>query len=268
MPRLSELKKGSSIAILFYGGSGCGKTNFCGTAGSRALGINIGGGISTIQSEKFKLANNNPDPIIETITEEAVPDKAIAFDRVCDILDVYLSKQLNDFDTVWIDDITALRRFALNKGLEVNQKLGKSKSRAIGKEYDVVVSTVQDYGIEMSLMEQFVIEYISICRSANKHLIMTAHERINFNAPTAIGAEPTVSSIKPGFTGRTFPDAVTGHFDLVWHAEKLGGGEQIKYRARTVGDGSLTAHTKIGVFPTILEKPNFLEVVKKIQEGK
>lgn len=267
MPRLSELLKGSSIAQLYYGGSGTGKTNYCGSAGSDSVGINIGGGLSTIQSDRFKKAYNNADPVIETVIEPAVPDTAKAFDEVCDHMDRYLDDPtlLSTYNTIWVDDITALRRFALNKGLEINQKLGKSKSAGLSKLYDVSVTTVQDYAIEMSLIEQFVVHYIGKCRERNKHLIMTAHERINFNAPTTMGAEPTVSSIKPGFTGRTFPDAVTGHFDLVWHAEKLGGGEQIRYRARTVGDGSLTAHTKIGTFPTIYENPNFLEVIRKIQ---
>jgi hypothetical protein len=117
----------------------------------------------------------------------------------------------------------------------------------------------------MSLMEQFVIHYISRCKELNKHLIMTAHQRISYNPPTTIGGEQTIANIKPGFTGKTFPDYITGFFDLVWHAEKLGGGEQIKYRARTSGDSALTAHTKIGSFPTLLENPNFQSVVKSIQ---
>jgi hypothetical protein len=120
----------------------------------------------------------------------------------------------------------------------------------------------------MDLVEKFVLTYIRMCKEAHKHLIMTAHERITFNPPTSLGAEPTINHIKPGFTGRTFPDAVTGHFDLVWHAEKIGGGEQIKYRMRTLGDSSLTAHTKWGgIFPTLLESPKFLDVVAKIRNS-
>ena len=264
--KLSDMPLGSSVIQLFYGGSGVGKTNYCGTAGSRALIINIGGGLATLQSPYFRKLNPNYDPFVETIIEEAIPDNARAFDDVCTIIDKYLKEKNAEFDTLIIDDITALRRFAMNKGLELNQKLNKSKSLATSKLHDAPQIAIQDYAAEMSLVEQFVIEYIGICRRENKHLIMTAHERITFNPPSNLGGEPTISTIKPGFTGRTFPDAVTGHFDLVWHGEKLGGGEQIKYRARTVGDSALTAHTKWrGLFPTIYENPNFLDVISKIR---
>lgn len=266
--RLSELTRGSSIIQLAYGGSGTGKTYYAGTAGSRTLFMNIGGGIATLQAKAYRDKFKNFDPLIETIGEDSVPSSAKAFDQVCTLLDKYLETQSDEFDTIVIDDITALRRFALNKGLEINQKLGKSKSAGMSRMYDVPVVAVQDYGIEMQLIESFVLEYIRIARESNKNLIMTAHERINFNPPAAVGAEPTVSSIKPGFTGRTFPDAVTGHFDLVWHFEKMGSGEQIKYRARTLGDSGLTAHTKwSGIFKTLEDSPNFLEVVKRIQDN-
>jgi hypothetical protein len=266
MPRLSDLEIGESIIQLYYGGSGTGKTTYCGSAGSRSLIINIGGGLTSIQSSAWRKLHPNHNPFVETIVEEGQPKVAKAFDQVCDIMDTYLKAHGDEIDTFIIDDITALRRFAMNKGLEVNQKLGRSKSKNTSDQYDVNIITVQDYNLEMQLIEQFVVEYIGICRAAKKHLIMTAHERITYNTPQTIGAEPTVSSIKPGFTGRTFPDAVTGYFDLVWHAEKLGGGERINYRARTIGDGSLTAHTKFrGIFPVIYENPDFLDVVKKIQ---
>jgi hypothetical protein len=91
MPRLSDMIPGASVVCLYYGGSGMGKTEFCGTAGSRALGINIGGGLATLQSEKFKLRHPNCDPIIETVAEESIPDKALGFDAVGDIIDKYLN---------------------------------------------------------------------------------------------------------------------------------------------------------------------------------
>lgn len=268
MPRLNDIERGTSIIMLAYGGSGVGKTHFCGSAGSRSLIINIGGGIATLQSKGFRNNNKDYNPFIETISEDAVPTAAKAFDEVCNVIDQYLSKQSGDFDTIIVDDVTALRRFAMNKGLEINQKLGKSKSASTSKMFDIPIVAVQDYGIEMQLMESFTLEYIRLCKEANKHLIMTAHERVSFNTPTSIGGEPTINSIKPGFTGRLFPDAVTGHFDLVWHFEKMGGGEQIKYRARTIGDNNLTAHTKwSGIFSILEPNPNFLDIIKKIKEN-
>lgn len=268
MPRLSDLPKGESVTLLVYGPAGSGKTELCGTAGSRALWINTGMGIVTIQSPGFKKRNPNVDPIIETVFDEINPENPVGYDKVCDLLDLYLDKNhpmFNEYDTVIIDDTTSLRRMALDKGIKDNFTTGKSntfKERQAGK----IVTTVQDFGAEMSVIDQFIVYYTRICKTERKHLIMTAHDRVQYNKGVKIGEPPTVNSIKPGFTGQTFPDAVTGEFDLVWRMETLGAGERVMYKARTAGDSSLVAKTRwSGLFPVLVDNPNFLKIVETIR---
>lgn len=271
MPRLDELPKGESVALLVYGPAGSGKTELIGTAGSRTLIINTGLGIVTLQSKGFKQRHPGVNPIIETITEEVLPDKAEAFDKCCDILDNYLTPthpEFNNIDTIAIDDATALRRFALAKGLEINQKEGKSNSLSKSKLSKVVETAVQDYKIEMDVIDQFIIHYVSECKRLGKHFVLTAHERVEYNKPSKIGDVATVNKIRPGFTGRTFPDSVTGHFDLVWYLETQGAGNLIKYKARTAGDGSLVAKTRWdGSFSVLEDKVDFLNIIERIKNG-
>lgn len=268
MPRLSDLPKGESVTLLVYGPAGSGKTELCGTAGSRALWINTGLGIVTIQSPGFKQRHPNVDPIIETVEDDLDPKTPTGYDKACDTLDAYLDPKhpmYNEYDTIIIDDATTLRRYAMDKGVKDNSEAGLSKTyeqRQKGK----AITTVQDYGAEMSLIDQFIIYYTRICKSSHKHFILTAHERIQYNKASQIGAPPTVNSIKPGFTGQTFPDSVTGHFDLVWHLETLGAGERILYKARTAGSSSEVAKTRwSGLFPIQVDNPNFLKIVETIR---
>lgn len=268
MPRLSEMPKGDAMAFLIYGGAGKGKTEFCGSCGSRTLLINTGLGILTLQSPEFKKRWKS-DPIVETIIEETLPDKATGHHQVCDILDNYLNPehpQFNDFDVVCVDDATALRRMAMSLALEINGDLEKSKSTAAIKKYQQKIVAVQDYGQEMDIVDTFLIDYISLCKKLGKHFILTAHERYEFGKPPGIGQPAPLIKTKPGFTGRTFPDSVQGHFDFTWHMETMGGGTAMKFYARTVGDSSMDAKSRIGgVFPVMWENPNWPATLQKIK---
>lgn len=257
--------------MLVYGPSGSGKTHFIGTAGSRTLIINTGLGIATLQSKGFKQRYPGVNPIVETVVESYLPDKATGHNEVCDILDRYLDPKnplFNEFDTVAIDDATALRRMAMSLALEVNEDLQKSQSLKSSRKHGQLTVAVQDYGEEMNIVDKFLVDYISICREQNKHFILTAHERVTFGKPPTIGAPAPVLKIRPGFTGSTFPDSVTGQFDLVWYLETQGAGDRVLYKARTAGDSALVAKTREDMtFPVLVSNPNFLEVVKKIREG-
>jgi len=272
VPRLNEIPLGKSISAIFYGGSKTGKTVLAASGGDKTLFINIGNGIVTLQSDWFRKNYGNSNPIIETVTEEYVPSVAKGYDRVCDIIESYLKDKPNEFDTIVVDDATNLRRMAMTKGLELNQALGKSKTKEIlksNKMVDVIVPTVADFGAEMALIEQFIGAYTTIAQEAGKNFIMTAHERLTFEKGKAIGDIPTLKKVSPGFTGQTFPDSVTGVFDIVWHTEAVGSGAQTQYRVRTRGDESLTAGTRYPeLFPTLYVNPNFSHIIKAIKEQK
>jgi len=273
--QLNDLPLDESITQLYYGGSGTGKTWYVGTAGPRTLIINIGGGLKTIQSPVFKrLYFKDGSPLVVTIQEERDPTTGLfkaaeAFDRVCDSIDYALQHYSDRFDTIALDDATSLRYFASNKALEAAGAIGSSKTLERSKKYGMLLLAQQDYLGEMNLVEQFVAGTIDICKTHKKHFLMTAHERFTFkklldNKGKVIGEQ--VDTIRPGFVGKTFPDDITNHFDLVWNATVARTGQGMIYRALTVDTMGRKGKTRyVGVFKEVESSPNFLKVVAAIR---
>lgn len=271
--RLSETKPGESVCGMFYGPAKTGKTLILGSAGNRSLFINNGQGSETLRSPLFKSKFPDCDPIIVDIHEPLDADglpsgPATAFDMMSDAIDYALANFGDKFDTICVDDSTAARRFAMYKGLEVNQASGKSKTlEQMVKKYDVMSVAVQDYGIEMNLILQFLVGTIELCKKNNKHFFIGAHERNTFSKGSNIGDLPTLTKIRPGFTGQTMPDEIGGLWDILAHTEAVGGGVQSSvYRTRFNGDEIITAGVRYGgIFETVetnVTIPNILERIK------
>lgn len=270
---------GDSISALIYGGSKVGKTVFVGSAGPRTLIINIGDGIETLKSQWAKERfYKDGYPIITTIREERDPKTGLylsanAYDKVCDAIDVALRDFSSKFDTIAVDDATQMRAFAMNKGLEINSDFNRSKTLEMAKKNDGhYVVSVQDYAAEMDLIEKFIAGTISVCKTYNKHFILTAHERHIFkkvrdNTGKVMGEE--IDKIRPAFTGKTFPDDITGYFDLVWNLTVARTGQGAVYRAYTEDSMTIKAGTRFpGVFKSLEVNPNFLDAVSRIRASR
>ena len=277
--RLQELTPGEAIIGMPYAGSGAGKTWFLGTGGNRNLIIDTGNtGLETLKSKLFK-EKIGYNPIIVSVAEKlGVRGKisvATAFDATCDIIDWAIANKRGEFDIISINDVTQLRMFAMNKGLEVGLALGKSHTKTKNDALDATVYAVQDYGAEIDLVNKFVAGYTSICKSAGIHFFMAAHERLtltqakNAKGEPVVGGDIVVKDTRPGFRGRTFPDDVCMYFDLIWHLEAVGSGDVIVYRARTAGGEDVTARTNFGgLFPTIYKNPHLLNTIETIQNSR
>lgn len=270
--QLNELPRGEAQTFLNYGPSGSGKTRFAGTAGDRALFIDNGNGISTLQDPGFRKAINS-NPIVVSLGEKLGPrgifDSALVYDAICDTIDHALQKFPDRFDTIIVDDATQLRKGALFKGLEINQATGKSNTQKnVVDKFDIVIPAVQDYGIEMNLIEQFIAGYTTICKEAGKHFILNAHERLTYRKGEKLGDAPVLAKTSPGFTGQTFPDAVPAYFDNVWYFQVVGSGNNRVWRIMTQGHETLTAKTRLGsIFPSVIDNANFLDVINKFKSA-
>lgn len=260
MPRLNEHHTHEGITTLLFGGSGTGKTFLAGSAGDRTLIVAPSNGIATLKSPLFKqMVGSNP--FLEVVDEAPIVDVATGFDKIEEVIDTYLRTKRDEIDTIVVEDATSFRRMSMNKALELNMKLNRSKTQLATKAHEIVIPTVQDFGTEINLTEAFIIKYTQICKSLNLNFVMTAHERLAFVQPvnsegkTVIGAKSVLYSCKPGFTGQTFPDSVTGLFDNIWHTEVGGSADRTFYRIRTQGDSITTAKTRTaGIFPVLIEK--------------
>lgn len=274
--RLEDLPSGS-VTGLIYGGSKTAKTWILGTAGNRSVFIDTGDGIETLHSPLFKqLVGANP--IVVSVREKLGPrgvaEVGDAYNMVCDIVDYVLDNLLNEFDFICCDELSAMRRFALMKGLDYNQQTGKSQTLKKSVAWDMIIPAVQDYGAEMSLIEQFCYGTIRKCKEAGKHFFVAAHQRYIMEKPKdangnpLIGEPKMIKEIRPAVTGEQFPDTISALFDNVWRTERAGGGDKAVYRLRMYGDEQIVAGSRnAGVFPVVLRAPNLLKIVEHIKSG-
>ena len=209
---------------------------------------------------------------MDPVKKREIP-AAEAFDMVCDSIDFALKEHGDEIDTVSVDIATGLRRFAMNKGLVLSQDLRRSKTQTdVVRVYGFVVPAVQDFGMEMNMIEWFISKNIEQCKMRGKNFILTAHVREIYkkakgkNGQILIGEPPVLSKIRPGFTGQTFPDDVPGLFDEVWYAERTGSGNAAVWRCKCYGDEQLTAKTTYGsgVLTNAEVNPNFLKMIERI----
>jgi hypothetical protein len=264
--RLSEYIPGESWTLLYYGPSKTGKTFFAGSAGPRTLYVNTGHGMETLAAPAF--TNKYPKSsgmIYVDVWEKNPKGIAEAFDVTTDIIDHALKVFPDQFDTVVLDEATAFRSFAINKATEMNTALRTNKRP--NRQEEFVGTDVQDYKIEMDMIEWFLGTYTPKFKEAGKNFLMLAHERQIFQQAGNIGGEPTLKRVLPGFTGKTMPDRVPAFFDDVWHSEAISDAAgNVQYRARTAGNSAEIGGSRHGgIFNVVEPDPNYLKLLERIK---
>lgn len=257
--RLSDRRPGESWILLVYGPSKSGKTYFAGTCGPRTLYINIGDGLETLMSPAFTSRYSDSKGMI-TVDVGDHPDP---FGFICETIDYALANFPNEFDTVVLDEVTALRRYAINKAIDLNN-VERTRTR-VSRTKEYVKADVQDFNIEMDMIEWFFGTYCPIFKKEGKNFLVLAHDRQVYGKPPRIGEEAPLIKIVPGFTGKTFPDKVPAYFDDVWRMEAVGGVNKV-YRLRTAGDEKKAGGSRHGgIFKDTESDPNFLEMLNRIK---
>lgn len=261
MTKLSSIPRAEYVTLLLYGPTGSGKTHFAaGTVGSRAAIIDIGQGIATLKSPYFTRRFPNHDPEIISIDVKDDARRVNAFDDIRKQLDKLFPSP--DFDTIVIDEVTALRRYATSKAVKINQDLNKSQTFAQSKG-GVILPAVQDYGTEMKIIDWLVSQCIEAAGEYKKNFILVAHERRVYRKAERIGDTKTLTSVRPGFTGETFPDDICAYFDYVWHTEVKSG----VFNLRTQPNAIITAKTRgAGVLQEMEKDPNFLNILERLRK--
>ncbi len=274
--KLSTLKTNPTTLGLFWGKAGTGKSALCGSAGSECLYINIGQGITTLQSPWWRNKYKDRDPMIVDVYERTAINGVVslpeAFDLVGDIIDHGITKMRDQVKHIALDDITYLTRSGLYKAMYFNKLKGKTETLAKAEDkknkIDVAIPELGDYGTLADLMNWFLASHTELCRAEGVNLFVAAHEKTLYNPPARMGGEKTVKGYMPAFPGDKYNDSVPGMFDLVWHTEAVGGGQAIKYQARTSGDSSVTCKTRwAGIFKELEVDIDLLDVVRRIEEG-
>jgi hypothetical protein len=254
--RLSDKKEAQSTSVLIYG-SKAGKSVQIATLGNRNLWICLDAdGYAVAQSPWFKKSYGVVNPFVIEIFEELaqegfhIPTESQVYDKIYHVLDYAFKNYIDEFDFVSIDSLTTLSRASLLKALDVNATTRKSQTKInIVEKLNALLPAIQDYGTEMSLVQQLIDLLISNCKKYNKTLIVTAHERLMYAKNKATGVED-YNGIRPAVTGRAQPDNITQAFSNVWYMKRVGFGV---FRLYTQGDGEFLASSRnAGLFTDVI----------------
>jgi len=254
--KVSDIPVGTNLSAILYGKKGCGKTTFAASAGDRTVFMYTGAGISgakTLMSPWFK-EKFGTNPFIVELHEELdsnrMPKKATLLDQLTKGIDWWLENRIDDWDTMVIDDAANTRKAAMFKGFEINQAAKLSDAWTRSNLYTIPMPGIQDYGQEMKIMQWLVETYIEILEAAGKNFLILAHERYTFSKSkdskgnVIVGDSDIISSIRPGFVGKTLPDDITANFDEVWHLTKIGMGDSGIVKLDCYGDDQILASTR------------------------
>lgn len=244
MKKLSERTHREGTTMLLYGESGTGKTFWTASAGDRTIIITDKNGIITLRSPLFKKTVGT-DPFLEEIEPDESPTHPKVFDKIRNMVDAFLEPSVIDqWDTLVLDDVNTTRIGARHKAVDLNMSLGRSKTGAnasSGKQKDIIIPTMADFGTEMGLVEMFLRELTEGVRSKNKNLIVCAHQRLYRKE-----GSNTIVATKPLFTGTDTPDAMPGIFDMVWYMRTVGAGSAVKREFVTENEGGILAKSRWG----------------------
>jgi phage nucleotide-binding protein len=217
--------KSKYLKILLYGRPGVGKTVFCATAPNPLL----------IDVEKGAFSINNHPHLRHA--------KALEFKSIFQVeqLIKYLAAdapQLREFQTIVVDSFSELQKRDLDEivAAEAAKDAQRNKYLPIGA----------DYNVNTEHMRQIA----SALRDLDRNIIVTCHVKEEKDENT--GRMLVRPNLTPKLAG-----TLAGIFDVVAYMESTNSGESTVRTLQVHPTATVTAKTRIGNLPAVIENPTF-----------
>lgn len=229
MARISPVGEANKYRkVLIYGNPGTGKTVFAGSAPSPLI-VDVERGASSL--------NNHPE----------LSNAAVMEFRSVAQLELLISKlaegALPQYETIIIDSFSELQKRDLDDILGHAAKMDASRNKYL--------PTGPDYNVNTEHMRQVA----SSLRALNRHVIVTCHVKEEKDDST--GRLLVRPNLTPKLAG-----TMAGMFDIVGYMNITGSGESAIRTLQVHPTDKVTAKTRVGGLPPVIENPTFTTLFK------
>lgn len=223
------------LRVMIYGDPGVGKTVFTATAPSPLI-IDIEDGAKSIKNhpalkDKVKALKFKSIPQVEALIQYLKDDHP-AF---------------SEYETVTVDSFSDLQKRDLDNIVREAAKTDASRDRYL--------PTGPDYNINTEHLRQFATDL----RAIKKHIIITCHVKEEKDGVT--GRILVRPNLTPKLAG-----TLAGMFDLVGYMSLTGSGENTVRTLQVHPTPSVTAKTRLGSLPAVMENPTFDDLLTAFNE--
>ncbi len=270
--KLSELPKELAVILMGYGDPGVGKSEFLASVNTDdAVMFTDKNGLRTLINPRVKKLYPKFNPDIEILNPDVLGQAPHMFNHMKARIEALIGpKATKRPKWLLIDDMTSIRRAAMNEAVKVNGELGRTRTLSTAKSMNnTIIPTDSDYGTEMGLIETFIDEVTRGCRAQDVNLIMLAHERATYVKELNSEGKPTraetLKAISPYFTGRAAPKAVVGYFDFCFRLTRIGKGTNIRIQFQCHPDDVVAAKDRDSVFAPLEYDLTIEKVMSRIQ---
>lgn len=154
-----------------------------------------------------------------------------------------------EVETIVIDSVSSMSHYARVASLPVLNKRKRSQTWAHAQVDHMILMTRQDYGGEMSGIEQVFDQLMQV---TTKNIIVLAHER------TEETESGLTSSREVNLTGASLRNAVARWFSDVWYLEAVAGKRYLRCDPQGFIKG---VGSRLGL-PATIEDPSYQKIIK------
>jgi hypothetical protein len=202
----------------------------------------------------------------ETLDKGVYPSKATAFNKMCDMIDFWVSEaEVDQWNTLVLDSATEINDWSMNLGLNLNVQLPKpdkplSTSHKVNEQAKVrLITGQQDYKSAMALFEGFIADVRSQCAKANKNLVILCHEWTEESEKD--DGSTIVRKYRPLLMGQ-LRTKIAKSFDDVWYMTVYNGKD---FKVMVHPDPKHEVKTRWGQIVDREEPADFRELIKKVR---